>query len=576
MPDWVINRIIAYGTAVGMEAFAEGEVPGHRNLVLGGKVLVVDVEFAVAPTVDVIGVRTSYAVPNGSASVGGNNGNSAGSVSIDAHLLNTFRLFVQEALKGEDADALEAGRLGKSVQDGLGYLMRLDRLAVAEGDGGLRWFSDLEDLGKMLEGFAKEEATAVASALGTQITPLDIHLLRAHALPLPYLLPGSPSLAFLTYLSPLAYLTLLRSAPSVSNSFSSSLPSFDIPIMHVRSILSSHAGLPGTSLALLTLLELPADAVSLRSPPSAELSSLSTRPTFPLFPVPPEFDQSFPLPLLPSPDSQYAWILDFTNAGRTPGMVMTQGRMQEIENVVNPLSGIAGNDVHAGIGGVPGGRDWVDLLLNGLTGGNVSLPYTQYYTASYTSPSNMHPPLRLRLTAPDEPGFVLERVQVYTLREVWAILEIVKEQSWLNEMIRACEWKPEASSIVPESSGDEGKAADEEELQALLNGTFTPTRLPINIYLPSAPIPHPTLPTSPLFPPTSVSPPRIVLTLPERPPISGLVEIFVSYDPTKARGVSVDVRGAVPVELPLEGLEEVVRRGGIWGVPGRVWQRAGV
>ena len=36
---------------------------------------------------------------------------------------------------------------------------------------------------------------------------------------------------------------------------------------------------------------------------------------------------------------------------------------------------------------------------------------------------SLHPPLQLRLTAPDEPGFRVERVPVRTLNEVWAIME---------------------------------------------------------------------------------------------------------------------------------------------------------
>ena len=40
------------------------------------------------------------------------------------------------------------------------------------------------------------------------------------------------------------------------------------------------------------------------------------------------------------------------------------------------------------------------------------------------SPNSMHPPLQLRLTAPEEPGFLLERVPVHSMKEVWGILEV--------------------------------------------------------------------------------------------------------------------------------------------------------
>ena len=67
---------------------------------------------------------------------------------------------------------------------------------------------------------------------------------------------------------------------------------------------------------------------------------------------------------------------------------------------------------------------------------------------------------------------------------------------------------------------------------------------------------------------------RITMTTPERPPISGLVEIAVTFDPSRARGVAVDITGAVGVDLNTEVLEEVCRRGGLLGLPGRGWKKA--
>jgi hypothetical protein len=61
------------------------------------------------------------------------------------------------------------------------------------------------------------------------------------------------------------------------------------------------------------------------------------------------------------------------------------------------------------------------------------------------------------------------------------------------------------------------------------------------------------------------------MTIPERPPISGLVEISVRMDLTGPRGVSVDVSGAFSADLNTDVLEEVCRRGGTLSLPGRVW-----
>lgn len=62
------------------------------------------------------------------------------------------------------------------------------------------------------------------------------------------------------------------------------------------------------------------------------------------------------------------------------------------------------------------------------------------------------------------------------------------------------------------------------------------------------------------------------MTSPERHPITGLVEISVAHDPDQPRGVSVNVNGAMGADLKIDTLEEVCRRGGLLGLPGRVWK----
>lgn len=160
LADWCIARICSWGTTVGMEAFPEAESDGRRTLILGGKVLVLDVEIAVRPHVDIVGVRTSFAVPAGAASGGASN--TSGSVSLDGFLAVTLRAFLTEVQKGEEAAASEAARLGKNVLRSLQYLMKLDQLALREGDTGLRWYSDTDSLGVTLEAFTKSEAESVA------------------------------------------------------------------------------------------------------------------------------------------------------------------------------------------------------------------------------------------------------------------------------------------------------------------------------------------------------------------------------------------------------------------------------
>lgn len=91
----------------------------------------------------------------------------------------------------------------------------------------------------------------------------------------------------------------------------------------------------------------------------------------------------------------------------------------------------------------------------------------------------MHPPLRLTLTTPDEPepGFVLERVQVHNMQEVWAVLEIVRDQCWLNDTLSEIAWVPEAIAGLPVTDDPDGEAT-EEELRALLSGQRASPYLP--------------------------------------------------------------------------------------------------
>lgn len=162
--DWCISRFEAWGASAAMEAFREEEKEGHITLILGGKVIVIDINLAVDrsdplnPRISVTGVKTTYAVPNGSAgSV------TAGSTSLDGFLANTLGEFLAEVQKEDELQDPEgAHKTGSRIADGLKYLMMLDKLAEDEGDQGLRWFNNVDLLALEVERFASEEAAAIA------------------------------------------------------------------------------------------------------------------------------------------------------------------------------------------------------------------------------------------------------------------------------------------------------------------------------------------------------------------------------------------------------------------------------
>ncbi|KAF8891714.1 hypothetical protein BD779DRAFT_1437561 [Infundibulicybe gibba] len=564
--NWCISRLETWGVSAGMETFRDESRIGNISVVLGGKVLVVDVDFSIegaetsTPKITSANVKTSYAIsnnPTGSAPT------TAGSVSLDACLKGSIHNFCLEVQKPEEShNPIQAKKLGITVLQQLRYLVMLDKLAARSDDGGLKWFVDIDQLCPVLEEFARCEAEAVASSLSLTQAPLDIFLLRSHALPLPYL--QCPSISFLVYVSPLDYLTLRRLLPLGSTQ--SGLPQLDTPLDRIREHVPSYEG------SIIATLSLSAQKGSQMFPASMSMPTLSTRPNFPLVPKGSELEHVFPqlaessVPNPESSHSHYVWTLDFTDGGKHRGVVMSQSRLRDIELVVNPLGGM-GNMNPVNMMSF-GNGSWVDHLLNLPSAGS-----PERYSALYKSPTNAHPPLELRLAPPDEPGFILEKVPVNSMKEIWGILEIVREQCWLNGILLGCQWSTQPLPPTSEVQGIETPANDE-ELGAVLRGTVTPRKIPVNVFLPF----HSTN-TDSLFDGANLeihprTKPRIVMTCPERPPISGLVEITVMYDETKLRGVSTEISGAMGLDIKSDVLEEICRRGGTLSLPGRIWAKA--
>lgn len=108
-------------------------------------------------------------------------------------------------------------------------------------------------------------------------------------------------------------------------------------------------------------------------------------------------------------------------------------------------------------------------------------------------------------------------------------------------------------------------------------GKLMPRKIPVNVFLPSHNIVTDSLFETPdldAIPQMQHRRPKIIMTSPEQPPISGLVEITVTYDEARPRGVVVEVSGAMSSDIKLDVLEEICRRGGTLGLSGRVWSKS--
>lgn len=130
-----LTRISTWSSAAGMQTFPG---TGPDTLLLGGEVLVLDVALVPEPT-----VHASYA---GSAAEGRQ------CQAMDAF----FSRLVSGVSKGGD---------GRKLRDALEYLMRLDKLAMREGNAGPRWFGEVEALAKELAKFTQEEVAFLAQCV---------------------------------------------------------------------------------------------------------------------------------------------------------------------------------------------------------------------------------------------------------------------------------------------------------------------------------------------------------------------------------------------------------------------------
>jgi hypothetical protein len=145
-----------------METLKEDKEGGSATVVLWGKVLVMDVDFICTrenplnPILRVSNVKTSNALLQGSA-------NPTTSTLLDAFLKEGIEKYCAEMQKPEDDRSLQrAAMYRKSMLDWLRYLVVLDGLAN-RSDGGIRWFTDLDELCPLLHQLAQIEAEAVAS-----------------------------------------------------------------------------------------------------------------------------------------------------------------------------------------------------------------------------------------------------------------------------------------------------------------------------------------------------------------------------------------------------------------------------
>lgn len=166
--DWCISRIEEWGRENGMEIFRDEEdKSGKLTIMLGGKVLVVDVDLHIqrdaahpqASHVTVSNIKTSHALPSG------NSGNALAerSTSLNAFMLRTWNSYLEEIQKNDVESSMRAAHIGRDIRSHLSYLMKLDALASQEGDQGIRWFNDTGFMSIVAEQISKTEVDCLST-----------------------------------------------------------------------------------------------------------------------------------------------------------------------------------------------------------------------------------------------------------------------------------------------------------------------------------------------------------------------------------------------------------------------------
>lgn len=163
LPDWCIEQLISLGKSLGMEAFQDGSREGCATVVLGGKLMVIDVDFVVQrndllkPKLTVTNVKTSHALLPG-------NSNSNTSSPLDSFIAREIQNYCEEVQKDEESrDPQLIASVRRRISEHLRYLVLLDGLASRNNDGGNKWFTDIDELFPVLDELVKIEAQAVAA-----------------------------------------------------------------------------------------------------------------------------------------------------------------------------------------------------------------------------------------------------------------------------------------------------------------------------------------------------------------------------------------------------------------------------
>ena len=111
-----------------------------------------------------------------------------------------------------------------------------------------------------------------------------------------------------------------------------------------------------------------------------------------------------------------------------------------------------------------------------------------------------------------------------------------------------------------------------------LAGTYKPHAIPVNVYIGYQQNTNALFDSAELMQgsqslATQPGMPQIMMTFESRDSSSpSQVQVVVSLDSSRPKGVRVDVNGTLPFTIQqIDHLEETARRGGLFALPGKLW-----
>lgn len=257
--------------------------------------------------------------------------------------------------------------------------------------------------------------------------------------------------------------------------------------MHIRNLLSDTTARDRLHISLCTLSFEP-DSPSLAKSENAGDDSVMDDPSSEQGQV-----VSYAFMTRSSDTSKGRWVLSFSTSSGGP-LILSQSRMKRLATAIHiqPQAQAHGLDLLA-LGGasMAVGPSWLDLTLDPHSTRPSRIYTSRYRPAAASSTSTGGDPELLSTLRPlSEPGLALGKIPVRNLGEALEVMKIVKEQIWLNGLLRDAMFQPgygvgdvnihdHSNGIGLGVDGAPGVEEAKAMYDALMNGSYVAHRLKV-------------------------------------------------------------------------------------------------